>query len=185
MLKSTLESGFYILFFGILLVVLALYILKHAKGFFVYVLARLDNYVIHYTNKETFQTLSIPSTPKLHAINSYYGSTIYFKIHPKDDIQGYIYTMRNTSNPSAPIHVKILSKTMADEADTIRQEVKEIKQGDVYQVHIKPFTKNNVGLPSNPVFVYKEMGNGGYDFTKTMNNEIDEFHFKEDYFRQR
>ena len=180
------ENVVYILLFGAILSYLLFNILKHGKGIFVYGLQKLDDYVIYYDlEKENF-TVSLPSTPELKVNNSSFGSSIYFKVDEKErDIEGYICNIKNTTNADEPLTIKVLPRNSKDNFNIIYEEIKFNEETDVYQVHIKPFTKATkdgksiLGVTSNPVYVFSKAADEGPMIKNTISvsKSLDDLNF--------
>ena len=186
--KTLLEYMLYIVLFGGVIIYLLLKLIKHGGNLFKLGMENLDDYVINYElSAETFAE-SIPSTPKLSAKNSSFGSSIYFKVaEDHADVEGYICTIKNTSDNTEAMTVKILPKTQKDSSNMIYEEIVLKNKGDIYQVHIKPFTKKTgekgeatYGVPSNPVYIFSKSPEEGRMIESTLSwraKDIDDLNF--------
>lgn len=158
--KSSVESIFYFIFYGIILLVLAYYILKHTKRILSIVFKKIDDYMMENSvslEKEPF-AVSIPNTPKLYVLNTSLGSAISFKPVNDKSINGYLCMIKNTSNIDDPIRLKTISDIhrAVDTKGFIVIDLDELNEKDTYSIVVYPITKEGKGMPSNMVYAYKQ-----------------------------
>lgn len=181
--KSSTESILYFIIFGIILLVLAFYIIKHFKKVFVLGFNKLDSYLMENTNsldKETF-AVSIPITPRLFVLNTSIGSAVSFKPTKDKTITGYLCMIRNTTNNEAPIQLKTITNIDAqtNQKGFIVIDLNDLNKKDTYNIVIFPITKDGKGMPSNMVYAYQQDDGieSQYLTTTPFDDNIDNYSF--------
>ena len=158
--KSSAESIIYFVLFGIILLVLAFYTLKHFRKIFVLGFNKLDSYLMENTNsldKEPF-AVSVPNTPRLFVLNTSLGSAISFKPLKDKSIKGYLCMIKNSSNIDAPVQMKTITnvKERTDNNGFIVIDLDEVNDTDTFSIVLFPITEKGKGMPSNMVYAYKQ-----------------------------
>lgn len=177
-----MEGLLYFIVFGIILLVLGFYMLKHLKAVFVLGLKKLDEYVVNLNglDKEEF-AVSMPNTPRLYVMNSSLGSAIAFKPEQDDSIIAYLCTIKNTSNIDAPIQLKVIKDTesLLNKNGYVVIDLKQLNDEDNYSVAIHPVTKEGKGLSSNIVYAYKKDDDPNIPMLETtsIDTNLDNYNF--------
>ena len=181
--KSSTESIFYFVFFGIILITLAFFTLKHFRKIFVLGFNKLDSYLMENTNsldKEPF-AVSVPNTPRLFVLNTSLGSSISFKPTKDKSIKGYLCMIKNSSNIDAPIQMKTITdvKERIDNKGFIVIDLDELNDTDTFSIVLFPITEKGKGMPSNMVYAYKQDDNieTKYLTTTSFDDNLDNYNF--------
>lgn len=180
-----MEGLLYFSIFGIILLILGFYMLKHLKALFILGLKKLDEYVVNKNglDQEDF-AVSIPNTPKLYVMNSSLGSAIAFKPEQDDSITAYLCTIKNTSTIDAPVQLKVIKDTdsLLNENGYVVVDLKQLNDEDNYSVAIHPVTKEGKGLASNMVYAYKKDDDLNTPMLETVSidTNLDNYNFSTD-----
>ena len=183
--SSSVENVLYFIIFGIILVILAYYVLKHLKYMFILGLKKVDEYVLNKSglDKEDF-AVSIPNTPSLFVLNTSLGSAVSFKPIKDISIIAYLCTITNTSNQDTPIQLKTIKNIegLTNEQGYIVIDLPELNNTDVYSIVIKPITKEGTGIASNTVYAYKKDDDTDATFLETtpLDDNLDNYNFSSD-----
>ena len=180
-----MESVLYFIVFGIILLILGFYVLKHLKAVFVLGLKKMDEHIVNKIglDKEEF-SVSMPNTPRLYVMNSSLGSAIAFKPEKDKSIMAYLCTIKNTTNIDAPIQLKVIKDTdsLLNENGFVVIDLKQLNETDNYSVAIHPVTKDGKGMASNLVYAYKKDDDHNTPMIETtsIDTNIDNYNFSTD-----
>jgi hypothetical protein len=154
-----MEGLLYSIIFGIILLILGFYVLKHLKALFLLGLKKLDEYVVNKSSldQEDF-AVSMPHTPRLYVMNSSLGSAIAFKPEQDESIMSYLCTIKNTTDIDAAVQIKVIKDTepLLNENGYVVIDLQQLNDTDNYSIAIHPITKDGKGLASNLVYAYKK-----------------------------